>query len=127
MVMNRKLVLLYHRIADCHPDPYALCVSPRHFEEHLEVLHHKLAVVGLDQLEDRPDLGLRAAITFDDGYADCFHTALPILNRHNIPATFFLVAGVIGTQRAFWWDELHDIFITGSDRSIEQLSVLGLQ
>lgn len=45
-------------------------------------------------------------ITFDDGYADNFWYAKPILEKHAIPATFFITAGYAGMQKEFWWDEL---------------------
>lgn len=32
------------------------------------------------------------AITFDDGYENITHKALPLLGRHNIPATLFVIA-----------------------------------
>ncbi len=43
------------------------------------------------------------AITFDDGYADNLSTALPLLERYEIPASCFVVSGTLG--REFWWDE----------------------
>jgi peptidoglycan/xylan/chitin deacetylase (PgdA/CDA1 family) len=44
------------------------------------------------------------AITFDDGYADLLANAKPLLERADVPATAFVVAGGLG--RPFWWDEL---------------------
>jgi len=41
------------------------------------------------------------AITFDDGYQECFDYAVPFLKQHQLPATFFLVAGMIG-KSAVW-------------------------
>jgi peptidoglycan/xylan/chitin deacetylase (PgdA/CDA1 family) len=44
-------------------------------------------------------------ITFDDGYADNFTLAVPVLERHGFVATFFAVTDYVGTQRIFPWDE----------------------
>ena len=50
-------------------------------------------------------------ITFDDGYADNFHTALPLLQEADCPATVFVTAGKIGAERDFWWDELERVIL----------------
>jgi len=50
-------------------------------------------------------------ITFDDGYADNLHNAKPLLERYNVPATFFLASGLIGQEQAFWWDELDRLLL----------------
>jgi len=49
----------------------------------------------------------RVAVTFDDGYANNLHHALPILREYSIPATVFVATGQVGTDRLFWWDRLH--------------------
>ena len=46
-----------------------------------------------------------ACITFDDGYADNFTVAAPILQRHGVPGTFFIATGFIGGGR-MWNDEV---------------------
>src|SRR5262249_50361273 len=45
-------------------------------------------------------------VTLDDGYADNLRNAEPLLRRHDVPATCFLTAGLLGLRRFFWWDEL---------------------
>jgi peptidoglycan/xylan/chitin deacetylase (PgdA/CDA1 family) len=46
-----------------------------------------------------------AAITFDDGYADNHDVALPLLQRHGTPATFFIATGFLDGGR-MWNDSV---------------------
>jgi peptidoglycan/xylan/chitin deacetylase (PgdA/CDA1 family) len=52
------------------------------------------------------------AITFDDGYVDNLENALPVLERHAIPATLFVSTGYIGNSTGYWWDQLQQIFLS---------------
>lgn len=110
------LILLYHRIARARSDPWKLCVSPENFKGHLECLQRRCDVVPLaelparlarDRSSDRPPV----AITFDDGYADNLHEALPALRAVGAPATVFLATSWVGRSRGFWWDRLADIVL----------------
>jgi peptidoglycan/xylan/chitin deacetylase (PgdA/CDA1 family) len=49
--------------------------------------------------------GRAACITFDDGYADNFQVALPILQRHGLTATFFISTGFLDGGR-MWNDTI---------------------
>jgi peptidoglycan/xylan/chitin deacetylase (PgdA/CDA1 family) len=104
------LILSYHRIADAAPDPWGIAVSPKHFEEHLEVIRRFGQPGRLSWLTDRLKEGKSVkgivAITFDDGYADTYRNAYPLLGKHDMPATVFVVSGAIDAERAFWWEEL---------------------
>ena len=100
-------ILLYHRVIDCPEHPYGMCVSPRNFEEHLALLSANYRVVPLPSLfsqapTDRP----LVAVTFDDGYADNLENALPLLEAHQIPATFFVTTSCLEPGSRYWWDEL---------------------
>jgi glycosyltransferase involved in cell wall biosynthesis/peptidoglycan/xylan/chitin deacetylase (PgdA/CDA1 family) len=50
-------------------------------------------------------------VTFDDGYADNLLAALPLLERHGVPATFFIPSGAIDATHEFWWDELEGLLL----------------
>jgi peptidoglycan/xylan/chitin deacetylase (PgdA/CDA1 family) len=49
-----------------------------------------------------------AALTFDDGYRDTRDIALPILQRHNAPATVYFATGLIERTARLWWLELEE-------------------
>ncbi|MCF6153865.1 MAG: polysaccharide deacetylase family protein [Candidatus Brocadia sp.] len=114
-LVSSSLVLMYHRITDIKTDPWSLCVTPQHFSEHLEVLQKCARTLRLDQLAHylrRGKIPRRSVIiTFDDGYADNLHTAKPLLERYDTPATFFLTTGCIERHREFWWDELDRLIL----------------
>lgn len=44
-----------------------------------------------------------AALTFDDGYADLLDGALPVLTRHRLPATVFVVAAALTEGQSVDW------------------------
>jgi peptidoglycan/xylan/chitin deacetylase (PgdA/CDA1 family) len=101
------IVLMYHRVAEPRDDPWGLCVSPCRFAEQMEALARGARTVPLAALPEAVAAGRAAvAVTFDDGYADNLSAALPVLERHGIPATVFLATGWVGRPREFWWDEL---------------------
>ena len=99
------VVLLYHRVAERAPDPLGLCVHPGHFEEHLEVLRSE-RVVPLAELAGGEVQDGAVAISFDDGYADNLHEALPRLEEAGLPATVFAATGHIARGEGFFWDAL---------------------
>lgn len=107
-------ILLYHRVTELVSDPQLLAVRPRHFEQHLEILRrefHPMSLTGLVEALARKRLPERVVVvTMDDGYADNFYEAKPLLQRFDIPATVFVTAGQIGSRREFWWDDLERIF-----------------
>jgi peptidoglycan/xylan/chitin deacetylase (PgdA/CDA1 family) len=105
---DRALVLGYHRIANPSSDPFSLCVAPERFEQQLDAIRRHARPLSLSELRhalvhDEP-LDDAVAITFDDGYADLLTEALPLLEKHRVPATVFVIAGLLG--REYWWETL---------------------
>jgi peptidoglycan/xylan/chitin deacetylase (PgdA/CDA1 family) len=60
----------------------------------------------VNQYYSKNDLKPAIVITFDDGYADNYLNAKPLLEKYGLPATFFITNKHIGEQKEFWWDEL---------------------
>jgi peptidoglycan/xylan/chitin deacetylase (PgdA/CDA1 family) len=102
--VSRTLILLYHRIAEPGPDPFALAVSSDRFRAQVEHLARLGSVVPLAEAL-RPARSDRIAITFDDGYRDNAEVAAPLLAAAGLPVTWFITTGRLGRQR-FWWDRL---------------------
>jgi peptidoglycan/xylan/chitin deacetylase (PgdA/CDA1 family) len=113
------VILMYHRVAIERSDPWGLCVSPIHFEEHLDVLRRHARVVSLEELHRSVMTGKVApgtvAVTFDDGYADNLLAAEPLLRRYDVPATVFVASGYTDRGCEFWWDELERILLSPED------------
>lgn len=113
------VILMYHRVAVERCDPWGLCVSPTHFEEHLDVLRRHRSVVSLAELHRRvlaDDVAPNTvAVTFDDGYVDNLLAAEPLLRRYDVPATVFVASGYTDRGVEFWWDELERILLSPGD------------
>jgi peptidoglycan/xylan/chitin deacetylase (PgdA/CDA1 family) len=106
---------MYHRVFETSSDPWELCVSPKHFADHLELLHRYYPVLSLQQLLRSlrgAQLPKRAVVlTFDDGYADNLWNAKPLLEKYEMPATFFVTSGSLDSPIEFWWDDLERIML----------------
>ena len=98
---SRATVLLYHAVADCLPgeDPDHLAVSPRAFERQIASLADRRTMVDLGVATSDGATKQHAAITFDDGFANVLHNAVPVLARHGIRATAFVSSGHLGDGR----------------------------
>jgi peptidoglycan/xylan/chitin deacetylase (PgdA/CDA1 family) len=106
---------MYHRVTDLANDPHLLAVTPKHFAEQMEILRRYYIPIPLQSLvqalHDRKLPKRAVVVTFDDGYADNLHEAMPLLERYDIPATVFVTAGQVGSEREFWWDELDRLLL----------------
>jgi len=111
----RAVVLVYHRVAEPRCDPFSLAVTPHHFAEHLRVVRDKYVPIRLRELVAATKRGRvphrAVAVTFDDGYADNQLIAQPLLERQEVPATVFVVAGAIDSREEFWWDRLERLVL----------------
>lgn len=116
----RALVLCYHRVRT-EEDPLNLSVQPLRFREQMERLTSLADVVPASEIMDRGRRP-RVAITFDDGYADNFETAAPILVDAGAPATFFFTSFAIDGTGEFWW-ELLDHLVLEAEPTTQHLEL----
>lgn len=96
-------ILLYHTVDDSFTRAYARwAVTPARFDAQMSWLKQAgytpltisdlvAGFSGLTPLPANP-----VAVTFDDGLRDFLTGALPILERHDVPATLYIVTGRIG-------------------------------
>jgi len=139
---SRVCILMYHRVADIgfiDPDVDDWNVGPDTFARQIAALSECAEFVRLADVPDRllsSSVPVRplVCVTFDDGYANVLTRALPVLARHGVPATVFVVTGYVGstepmpfdrwgqkhrqqtspeTWRAATWDELWAAVQTG--------------
>lgn len=92
---RRVTFLMYHDVA------------PGAFRQHVRALRRRYAIVPLSEyLSSRksgsplPDRSL--VITFDDGHRRNAEL-VDVLRDEGVPVTIFLVSGVVGTHRRFWF------------------------
>ncbi len=93
-------ILAYHRV---HPDGATdtPTIPPAIFEKQMAILATRWKPVPLLDLVIRVEEGQpldrrEVAVTFDDGTEDNFTQAYPILKRHRVPATIFVITENIG-------------------------------
>jgi peptidoglycan/xylan/chitin deacetylase (PgdA/CDA1 family) len=117
-------VLLYHRIARVSaPTDDPLCVSPEQFEAQMRYVA-EMGFTAQPLAAPAPGAGRHVAITFDDGYLDTYETAFPILQRHGLTATVFVVSRCVGGTSCEWGPQPAVPLLTWSQ--IEEMSRYGV-
>jgi peptidoglycan/xylan/chitin deacetylase (PgdA/CDA1 family) len=100
-------ILMYHSIATSAAPRFArFVVRPGEFAAQMEHLaaqgYQPVTVLDFARRKFAGDLPARAvALTFDDGYTDFEDAVLPILQRHNFPATLYVPTAYVG-RTALW-------------------------
>ncbi|MFG2054498.1 polysaccharide deacetylase family protein [Micromonospora sp. NPDC048930] len=115
-------VLCYHSIGDVPRDnTLRWSVSPGDFDEQMALIEqagrtpmtvsgYAAVLRGLAPLPPRPVL-----ITFDDGFPDLADTALPLLRRHRLTATAYVIVARVGAapppdgDPSLDWDQLREL------------------
>ena len=96
---GRLSILIFHRVL-AYSDPIRNWDLDAHeFDRAIGWLKKWFTILSLDEaiirLGDGSLPAAPAVITFDDGYADNYTVALPILKSHGLQATFFIATGFL--------------------------------
>lgn len=99
-------ILIYHRVGG--RTPISVDLPTALFDEQMAFLTDRCQVLSLTDAAELLEAGEPPAddrphvvVTFDDGTADFVDEALPVLERHGVPATYYLATEFIDRQRPF--------------------------
>jgi peptidoglycan/xylan/chitin deacetylase (PgdA/CDA1 family) len=109
-------ILMYHyiRYVDAASDQlgYELSIAPELFDQQMAWLHQQgYTTMRMDAaarcVRGEASCPAKAvALTFDDGYEDAFTTALPVLQRYGLTATFYIISGFVGQPGYMSWEQI---------------------
>jgi peptidoglycan/xylan/chitin deacetylase (PgdA/CDA1 family) len=114
---GKLLILTYHRFSTTSD---RRSVSAQVFDEHLAYLKKHYTPLPLSRVAELlakqlPLPAFAAAITIDDGFSDSYEIAYPILRKHGLPATLFVVTNFLDGKTWLWTDKVR--YLVGSARS----------
>jgi peptidoglycan/xylan/chitin deacetylase (PgdA/CDA1 family) len=119
-------ILIYHRVLP-HKDPlFPAEVDRADFDQQVRMLKSMFNIIPLVDAVRHARAGTlpprAACITFDDGYADNAEVALPILQSHNVSATFFIATGFLNGGR-MWNDTVYELVRNAPGNTIDASSI----
>ena len=92
-------VLMYHAVSNDIWGISELFVDPDEMEKQLQYLvDNEYDPIWFEDLRYIEQYDKPVILTFDDGYADNYLELLPLLEKYNVKATFFIIADVLGTK-----------------------------
>ncbi len=118
-------ILMYHQVGVPSSDEWRLnTVSEEAFDYQMNFIKRNgFHVISFDDLVEGIKKGHQfsrntVVIQFDDGYANNYTAAFPILKKYGFPAMVFLVSDLVGTPGFVTWEQVKEMekdnFLAGS-------------
>ncbi|MEM6726713.1 MAG: polysaccharide deacetylase family protein [Bacteroidota bacterium] len=107
-----RRILVYHGLApQLIPNLNARFMTNAAFEEQAELLKMHCEVIDFNQYVDgyQAKGKMTVCLTFDDGYLNNYTELLPILEKYELPAVFY-ITGIIDTPYNMLWPDLVDLY-----------------
>ena len=109
-------ILTYHRIGPSG-DP-TMTVSEEAFTRQVTFLKQRDQLISVGGLvtflaSSADPAPRKVAVTFDDGYGDIYTTVFPLVQKHNIPVTVFLVTEWVGKKEFLSWEAVREMSKAG--------------
>ena len=103
-------ILLYHGVTQEKPIGISN-YSGKHidfniFEKQMNYLKNNFSLLSMDEVicikKNKKEFPSKSvAVTFDDGFKNNYTLAMPLLEKYQIPTTFYVCAGMINTKSMF--------------------------
>lgn len=126
IVSVRVPILVYHHVRDTSPYPkstwsYKMSVSPAVFESQMKwLVEHGYKTMSMDDavelLQGRKVIeGKPVVITFDDNNLNAYNLAVPIMKKHGLIATFYIITNRLQNPQTIDASRVKELSASGMD------------
>lgn len=107
-------ILMYHAVSDFCWGEAELFVSPSQLELQLQyLLDNGYTPIWFEDLPNIADIEKPVILTFDDGYDDNYTELYPLLEKYQVKATIFIIAGDLGKNHKMTAEQVTELSQSG--------------
>ncbi|MCW8889429.1 MAG: polysaccharide deacetylase family protein [Sedimenticola sp.] len=125
---NKITILIYHQVLSVDEPVREDCITRDEFDQQMAIISKVFHVISIDQALAYLDQGKipprSVVITFDDGYANNYYEALPVLKKYDLPATLYVVGSAVQGGE-LWNDTVYELIHSAEPEEID-LNVFGM-